>query len=59
MPDESGFFLGGGGGGVIYLINQSFLVLAPPPPPQGLDSRLVRAGMSRADEMLVPGVEDC
>ena len=26
---------------------------------QGLDSRLVRAGMSRADEMLVSGVGDC
>ena len=26
---------------------------------QGLDSRLVGAGMSRADEMLVSGVGDC
>ena len=51
------------GGGVISLINQSFLWWHPPhrggQGGQGLDSRLVRAGMSRADEMLVSGVGDC
>ena len=48
MPDESGFSGGGG-----HLLDKSIIF------GQGLDSRLVRAGMSRADEMLVSGVGDC
>ena len=53
-----------GGGGGHFLDKSIFFVMAPPPwgggqGGQGLDSSLVRAGMSRADEMLVSGVGDC
>lgn len=56
--DESSFW--GGAGKVISLIDQSFLSwMGEGQGGQELDSRLVRAGMSRAGEMFVSGADDC